>query len=54
MDSLKYFGVFRKLLPDIFRADEDVDEDTPIFLHFKPFVDNNINSSKFLSPFFDY
>ena len=51
--SFKYFSIFGELLPDIFWTDEDVDENTPVFLHFEPFINNNVYSSEFISPIFD-
>jgi len=50
VDSFENFGVFGQLLPDIFRSHEDVDQDSPVLLHFEPFVDHYVHSSQFLSP----
>jgi len=53
MHSFKDFSILWKLLSDIFWTNENVHENTPILLHFKPLINNNIYSSKFISPVLD-
>jgi len=53
MYSFKYFSILGELLSDILWTNEDIDQNTPVFLNFQPFINNNIYSSKFISPIFD-
>lgn len=50
VNSFKYFSIFGKLLPNIFRPNEDIHQNTPILLHLQPLIYNYIHSSKLLSP----
>ena len=50
MHGLKHLGIFRQLLPDIFGSHKDVNQNTPVLLHFEPLINNHINSSEFITP----
>ena len=47
---LEYLGIFWQLLPDILRANKDIDENSPVLLHLQPLIDHDIDPSEFFSP----
>ena len=53
VNSFENFRILGKLLPDIFWSNKDIDQNTPIFLHFKPLINHHINSAEFLPPVLD-
>lgn len=53
INVIKLLGVFRKLCPDVFRADEDGLQMGPGHLHFKPYGNDRVYSGELLLPFCD-
>lgn len=53
INTFEDLSIFRKLHTDIFRKKENVIENLPILLNLKPFIDNNINTTKLITPVFD-
>lgn len=52
INTFENFGFFSKLLFDIGWFHKNINQKFPIFLNFKPFVDNRVDSSEFFSPIF--